>query len=155
MVLETFIAVCLGLILLVAALIDWRRMILPDWITLPLIPLGCAMAAMQEPPLTDRLIGAVAGFAVFAGIAELYRRLRGHDGLGMGDAKLLAAAGAWVGWRDLPLVVLGGAVTALAWALATRRDPERPLPFGPFLAATFWLVWRLGGSISFYGEPGH
>ena len=143
--LETLISVCLGLSLAVAAIIDWRQMILPDWITLPLIPLGWAMSMLQAPDLTDRLIGAVVGFALFAGIAELYRRLRGRDGLGMGDAKLLAAAGAWVGWQDLPSVVLLGAVTALAWALAARRDPERPLPFGPFLTAAFWLVWQFGG----------
>ena len=143
--LDAVIAIALALILVFAALIDWREMILPDRLTLPLIPLGWAMAALRAPDLADRLIGSAAGFAAFAGIAALYRRLRGRDGLGLGDAKLLAAAGAWVGWRDLPSVVLLGAVAALTWALVTRRDPRRPLPFGPFLAASFWLVWRFGG----------
>jgi len=145
MAIEAALSIGLGLVLAFAALIDWRRMILPDWITLPLIPLGWTVAALQEPNLAERLIGTVCGYLFFAGIAELYRRLRGRDGLGLGDAKLLAAAGAWIGWRDLPSVVLLGSVAALAWALATRRDPERPLPFGPFLAAAFWLVWQFGG----------
>ena len=143
--LDAAIALALALVLLFAALIDLRRMILPDWLTLPLIPLGWAMAAVRAPDLPDRLIGAAAGFAFFAGIAALYRRLRGRDGLGLGDAKLLAAAGAWVGWRDLPSVVLLGSVGALIWSLAARRDFGRPLPFGPFLAGAFWLVWRFGG----------
>ena len=145
MVLETFISICLGAVLAIAALIDWRRMILPDWITLPLIPLGWAMSLLGSPSLSDRLLGSLAGFALFAGIAVLYRRWRERDGLGLGDAKLLAAAGAWIGWRDLPSVVLLSAVAALGWALIARRDPEQPLPFGPFLAGAFWLVWQFGG----------
>ncbi len=144
MSLEAVIAIGLALVLTIAAVIDFRAMILPDLITLPLIPLGWAMAALRAPDLVDRLIGAAAGFAAFAAIAGLYRRLRGRDGLGLGDAKLLAAAGAWVGWAGLPSVVLLGSVASLAWALATRRDPDRPLPFGPFLAASFWIVWRFG-----------
>jgi len=144
MTLDTVISIGLALVLVIAALIDLREMILPDRLTLPLIPLGWAMALHGAPDLTERLSGSAAGFAAFAGIAALYRRWRGRDGLGLGDAKLLAAAGAWVGWRDLPSVVLLGAATALVWALITRRDPGRPLPFGPFLAAAFWLVWRFG-----------
>ena len=135
---------------LLAALLGWaswidaREMILPDWLTLPLIPLGWALAWLEQPPLAERLIGSAAGFLSFALIAWLYRRLRGRDGLGLGDAKLLAGAGAWAGWQALPSVVLIGSVAALAWVLARRPDPNRPLPFGPFLALGFWLVWRFG-----------
>jgi len=146
MTLDAAISIGLAMVLVIAALIDLREMVLPDWLTLPLIPLGWAMSLRGAPALSDRLIGSAAGFAAFAGIAALYRRLRGRDGLGLGDAKLLAAAGAWVGWQDLPSVVLLGAVTALCWALATRRDPSQPLPFGPFLAGAFWLVWRFGAA---------
>lgn len=145
MSLDPIVAAGLALVLALAALIDLKRMILPDYLTLPLIPLGWAISVPGAPDLTDRVIGSAAGFVAFAGIAALYRRLRGRDGLGLGDAKLLAAAGAWVGWRDLPSVVLLAAVAALAWALATRRDPDLPLPFGPFLAASFWLVRQFGG----------
>jgi len=144
MTLDAAISIGLAMVLVLAALIDLREMILPDWLTLPLIPLGWTMAWQGAPDLSERLIGSAAGFAAFASIAALYRRLRGRDGLGLGDAKLLAAAGAWVGWRDLPSVVLLGAVTALCWAVATRRDLGQPLPFGPFLAVAFWLVWRFG-----------
>jgi len=145
MSLDSVLSIGLAAILAFAALADVREMILPDRLTLPLIPLGWVMAVWEAPEWPDRLIGSAAGFAAFTGIAVLYRRLRGRDGLGLGDAKLLAAAGAWVGWQALPSVVLLSSAGALCWALATRRDPGRPLPFGPFLAAAFWLVWRFGG----------
>lgn len=146
------ILVDFGLALWLAALswIDARRMILPDYLTLPLIPAGLALAWLQPPDPTTRLIGAVAGFASFALIAELYRRWRGRDGLGLGDAKLLAGAGAWLGWAALPSVVLIGAVCGLVFALVKRPAADQPFPFGPFLAAGFWLVWRFGPLVLAY-----
>ncbi|MCB2101838.1 MAG: prepilin peptidase, partial [Rhodobacterales bacterium] len=138
----------LGWALLALAEIDRRHMLLPDALTLPLLALGLAATGLLAPDqMINHLIGAAAGFAVLAGLALLYRRLRGRDGLGLGDAKLLAAAGAWVGWEGLPGVVLIGAATGLAWVLVAGRlsgrplDPARPLPFGPFLALGLWLVW--------------
>ncbi len=144
MIFEIGVAAALAVILGWAAWIDLKQMILPDWITLPLIPAGLALAWVQERPLIERVIGAVAGYAAFAGIAWIYRRWRDRDGLGLGDAKLLAAAGAWTGWASLPSVVLVGSVTALAWVLVARPDPQKPFPFGPFLALGFWLVWKFG-----------
>ena len=134
----------LAAVLLWAAVIDARRLILPDYLTLPLTAAGLALAWLQPPDLTTRLIGAAAGFLVFAGIAFLYRKIRQRDGLGLGDAKLLAAAGAWLGWEDLPSVVLIASVGGLIWALVKRPDAKTQLPFGPFLALGFWLVWRFG-----------
>ena len=136
--------IVLALWLAAASWIDARRLILPDVLTLPLIAAGLALAWLQPPELATRAIGAMAGFAAFALIAELYRRLRGRDGLGLGDAKLLAGAGAWLGWEALPSVVLIGAVAGLVFALLKRPAADRPIPFGPFLALGFWLVWRFG-----------
>jgi leader peptidase (prepilin peptidase)/N-methyltransferase len=138
------VAAALAVILGWAAWIDLKQMILPDWITLPLIPAGLALAWVQDQPLLERVIGAVAGYAAFAGIAWIYHRWRGRDGLGLGDAKLLAAAGAWTGWASLPSVVLVASVSALVWVLMARPDPQKPFPFGPFLALGFWLVWKFG-----------
>ena len=81
--------------------------------------------------------------------AWAYRRLRGIEGLGGGDAKLLAAAGAWVGAAALPSVLLGAACAALiavaGLAIAgTRLSRRSALPFGPFLALATWAVWLLG-----------
>ncbi len=140
----------LGWVLLSLAIIDWRHLMLPDSLTLPLIPAGIAVAwALAPDHLADHIIGAGAGFAFVALIAVLYRHFRGRHGIGLGDAKLFAAAGAWVGWQGLPSVLLVAAFAGLAGALvqarlAGRLDPERELPFGLYLAGALWLVWLYG-----------
>lgn len=125
------------------AWIDVRAFRIPDRLSLPLVAAGIAVALwLPVRPLTDHLAGAVAGYAVFAVIGAWYFRRRGIDGLGLGDAKLLAAAGAWLGWQALPWVVLaaslGGLAQVLARPAARRRDP---VAFGPWLALAFALVW--------------
>jgi leader peptidase (prepilin peptidase)/N-methyltransferase len=140
----------LGWTLLALAAIDLRHYVLPDLLTLPLIPAGLAVALALDPALLPgHALGALLGFGAFALIGELYRRLRGRHGLGLGDAKLLAAAGAWLGWAALPGVVLIGAALALALALAQALGGAKlvltgQVAFGPHLALAFWLVWLLG-----------
>ncbi len=122
--------------------IDLREHRLPDTLTLPLIALGLVLAVVGAGVAPrDAALGALAGFAVFWALGEVYYRRRGVDGLGLGDAKLLAAAGAWLGWRALPLLVLAAALGALAAALAARRSADRQIAFGPWLAAGFALLW--------------
>ncbi|GAB4147545.1 MAG: hypothetical protein Tsb0016_18210 [Sphingomonadales bacterium] len=132
------------------AVYDFRHQILPDLVTLPLLVCGLAyhgLAATGE--WRDAAIGAVAGYAAIWIVNLIYRALRGRDGIGMGDAKLLAAAGAWLGWAALPGVLLLASLSGLAFAgalmLATRRvgGPDWRMPFGPFLALAFWLLWLL------------
>ena len=140
----------LGWTLLALAVIDQRHLILPDQLTLPLIPAGLVVAYLVEPSLVaDHAIGAGAGFLAFAVVGLAYRRLRGREGLGLGDAKLLAAAGAWTSWTGLASVVLLGAGAALlaraAGALAGRSVPlAEPVPFGAYLCLGTWLVWLYG-----------
>jgi leader peptidase (prepilin peptidase)/N-methyltransferase len=148
--LDAWVDALLGWWLLALAWIDWRRLLLPDTLTLPLIALGLAAAwALAPGELWSRAAGAAAGYLGLWVVAWLYRRLRGRDGLGLGDAKLLAAAGAWVGVAALPSVLAGAALAALAAAAAMtiagrRLDRHAALPFGPFLAAATWLVWLFG-----------
>jgi leader peptidase (prepilin peptidase)/N-methyltransferase len=140
----------LGWWLLTAGWIDLRTWLLPDVVILPLIALGLAEAwLLASAGVIDRSTGAVSGYLALWAIAWLYRRLRGRDGLGLGDAKLLAAAGAWVGASALPSVVFVGAAAALAaagglMASGTRLDRYSALPFGPFLALSTWLIWLFG-----------
>jgi leader peptidase (prepilin peptidase)/N-methyltransferase len=140
----------LGWTLLALAWIDSEAMLLPDVLTLPLL-LGGLLANWWLDPtsLTDCALGAGLGWGLFAGVAALYRRLRGREGLGEGDAKLLGAAGAWVGWQGLPWVMLLGAASAILATLLRRawRSPRAPIdgaaqriPFGPWLALALWLV---------------
>jgi leader peptidase (prepilin peptidase)/N-methyltransferase len=140
--------------LLTLAWIDLRRWLLPDVLTLPLIVAGLAAAASLDPDtLLDRALGAVLGYAALRALAVSYRMLRQREGLGRGDAKLLGAAGAWVGATALPQVILLAALAALLAAAALRLVGVRlhahsALPFGPFLALAIWTIW-LGGPLAF------
>jgi len=136
----------LGWALLALAWIDLEHGRLPDALTLPLVVAGLAATALIEPvAVLDHALGAVLGYAAFRLLAAAYRALRGRAGLGGGDAKLLAAAGAWVGWQGLDGVLIVGASAGLATALLRRRPGEAlgagtAVPFGPGLAVGIWLV---------------
>ena len=107
-----YLALVLGLIAL--ALIDLEHMILPDEITLGGVVLGLLSVPLRpEASFTTSLIGAAAGFLiVWLPFDVLYRRLRGTPGMGLGDAKLLALAGAWFGFQGSLFALLAGAVQA-------------------------------------------
>lgn len=146
----------LGWVLLTLSAIDIRHYFLPDHMTLPLIFLGLGFNGFYFPEsLIHALAGAVAGYVLFALIRSLYLRLKAIEALGLGDAKLLAAAGAWLGWQGLPSVILLASVTGLLasvliFALGRKSNPDMgslprmKLPFGPFLALGLWLSWLYG-----------
>ena len=135
----------LGWTALALAWIDWRSLRLPDVLTLPLLLGGLAACAAIDPQaLPDRAAAAAAGYVAFRALSFAYRRLRGRAGLGAGDAKLLAAGGAWLGLADLPLMVLCGALLTLGLAAIRGRGrlrPDLPVPFGPGLALALWVLW--------------
>jgi len=147
---ELWVSCLLGWGLLALAVIDARHLVLPDKITLPLLAAGlCATALLDSPRLAEHAAAAGLGFAVFWLVGRGYRMFRGREGLGRGDAKLLAASGAWVSWQGLPGVVLlaaagGLVVVLLAAALGSRPDPARRLPFGPYLCLGTWVIWLYG-----------
>jgi leader peptidase (prepilin peptidase)/N-methyltransferase len=130
----------LGWALLTAAWIDLDHFLLPDPLTLPLIVAGLAATAWQDTAgLTDHALAAALGYLLFRAVQLIYRRIRGREGLGEGDAKLLAAAGAWLGLAALSWVVLIAALLGLAAAGIGRLaglglTRTSALPFGPFLA---------------------
>jgi leader peptidase (prepilin peptidase) / N-methyltransferase len=146
----TIATAALGWQLLLIALIDAENFWLPDELTLPLIATGLiagAVIAWGWP--IDQIIGAVAGFASLWLLAELYRRVRGRQGLGGGDPILFAGAGAWVGWQGLPSVLLWACAAGFSVVLTlliTRRSVSGTdrLPFGSFLAIGLWLTWLYG-----------
>ncbi len=147
---DVWVDCVLGWWLLALGWIDLRTWLLPDALTLPLIIAGLAASVALDPDqLTQRALGAALGYLSLAAIAALYRALRGREGLGGGDAKLLAASGAWLGVATLPEVILLAAIAALAAAAGLRLSGVRlgrhsPLPFGPFLALATWALWLFG-----------
>jgi leader peptidase (prepilin peptidase)/N-methyltransferase len=139
---------CLFLTLTLAAIsaIDWRSHRIPDRLSLPLLAGGLAWNSLAGPePFATYLIGAVAGYASLALFGALYFGLRKREGLGLGDAKLFAAAGAWLGWRDLPFVLLAASLGGLAFALITRRLASAPthqrIAFGPWISVGILILW--------------
>jgi leader peptidase (prepilin peptidase) / N-methyltransferase len=140
----------LGWILLVLAVTDVRTLRLLDVMVIALAIAGLAATFVLSPAsLTDHLIGGAVGLAALAGLAWLYRALRGRDGLGFGDAKLFGAAGLWIGWQGLPSLLViasfGGLIAALALLVRNRSlRADTRIPFGPFLALGLWTVWLYG-----------
>jgi len=145
---------CLFFAALTIAVVDYRNFIIPDSLSLPAIPLGVFASFVsvyvdfRQSAITSSLIGALVGGCSFYAVRSAYRRLRGFEGLGMGDVKLAAAAGAWVGIEGLPIVLFmatGAAVSTVAvkHVIGTKESISRttPVPFGSFLAPSLWLVW--------------
>lgn len=143
------VASCLlGWTLLALALVDLRCLRLPDMLTAPLAAGGLAVAALGSSGAPfDHLAAAALGYAAIAGVGRLWRALRGVEGVGMGDAKMLAAAGAWVGTSGLASVLLWACAAGLIWgaAGAARGAGWRAaIPFGPPLALGTWVTWLHG-----------
>lgn len=149
-----------------AAAVDARTMRLPDATNAAIFALGLAasLALGRVPPL-DGLLAAAAGGGLLLAVALAFRARRGVDGLGLGDVKLVAAAGPWVGLEGLAPMLLLGSIGALAF-VAARRMRTGPvalaerLPFGPFLCAAIVLVaglrWLAGATPAdvLLGTPG-
>ncbi|WP_145200697.1 prepilin peptidase [Sphingobium sp. B2] len=140
----------LGWILLTLAVLDWQHYWLPDALTLPLAFLGLTLGLWAtDVVLADRIIGAALGYGSLLVIALAYRALRGREGLGLGDAKLLGALGAWFGWQALPFILLIAALAGLGVMLATGRAMAATarVPLGTFLALAAVPGWYLAHSL--------
>jgi leader peptidase (prepilin peptidase)/N-methyltransferase len=145
-----FLTALFGWWLLLLAAFDLEHFWLPDRLTWPLLAAGLAAAAWLPagPPLTDRVIGSLLGFLSLWAIALAYRALRRREGLGGGDPKIFAATGAWLGWVQLPFVLVGAGLIGLA-GLALMRlrggavAADDRLPLGTLLALAAWPIWLL------------
>ncbi len=140
------ISLLFGWILLLLAWIDIAILRLPDILTLPLIVFGLGVSLLLRRQPAEHALACCGGYLLFWSIDALYKQLRGRSGLGLGDAKLFAAAGAWLGWRPLGLVLVLACVGGLIWVAVRRLRYGRaslgaPLPFGAPLCAAIWLTW--------------
>lgn len=130
--------------LLVLAWIDADTQLLPDCLTLPLLWLGLVFNLLSgQVSLEAALWGAIGGYGLLWLVNAVFKQLRGKDGLGGGDAKLLAALGAWLGVAALPGLIFGAALLAviagLGMAALRRHTLNQPMPFGPWLAIAGWV----------------
>lgn len=134
-----------SVMLLLLAIIDYRRQRLPDVLTLPLLWLGLlANTQTLFVPLDQAVWGAIIGYCSLYLIAALFYRITGQIGMGGGDLKLFAALGAWCGWSALPGIMAAASLTALlpaCWMLfIQKKDLRNRMAFGPFLAFYGWIA---------------
>ena len=156
---EAIMAIILTVTLVAIAMIDADTQLIPDSIALPLMWLGLAMSLFH--PLTgastlfispqDAIVGAMAGYLTLWSVFWLFKLVTGKDGMGYGDFKLLAALGAWLGWQQLPIIIMLSAVVGAAinitMIVARGKDRNIPIPFGPYLAAAGWITMLWGETI--------
>lgn len=133
--------------------IDYRVQILPDHLVLPLGMIGLmanGFGILTTP--TDAIFGAVVGFLVLWLINALYRLVHRQDGMGLGDAKLLSACGAWLGAWQLPVIVfIAAALGVVAGIIIQRRQGKASaFAFGPYLIMAAWVVLLFGECIQAY-----
>jgi|ERR1700752_3734687 len=143
----------LALIAIAIAVIDARYFIIPNELSAACFALALACAATTEPQPLQAVLFAVLRGAVlallFLGLREGYRRLRGRDGIGLGDVKLAGCAGAWLSWLAMPIAIEIAALAAIAVIAVRHYAGGRPLdaalkfPFGLFLAPSIWLGWLI------------
>jgi len=138
--------------LLVLTGIDLQEKLLPDQITLPLLWIGLfANLSGTFVPLTDAVVGAIAGYLSLWIVFWIFKALTGKDGMGYGDFKLLAALGAWLGWQMLPMVILlstaVAAVVGIAGIIFAGRSRDTTIAFGPFMAVAGWIAFIWGDKI--------
>ena len=148
------VAACVLLWTLVAlTFIDFDSQLLPDNLTLPLLWAGL-LANMFDlfVPLKTAVIGAVAGYLSLWVVYWLFKLIRGKEGMGYGDFKLLAALGAWLGWQMLPLIVLlssvVGATIGIMLIVFRGREHGVPLAFGPYLAIAGAIALFVGQALT-------
>nr|WP_279614787.1 prepilin peptidase [Sphingomicrobium astaxanthinifaciens] len=137
----------MGWLLLALGWIDARHLWLPDALVIMLALGGLALGALASgAPLLDRLVGGASGFVVLAALRWAYLRLRGVEGMGAGDPKLLGAIGLWTGWWLLAPILLLASAGLLVAALVTgaHRDRAREYPLGTALAASAFAVTLAG-----------
>jgi leader peptidase (prepilin peptidase) / N-methyltransferase len=141
----------LATLMLAIAIIDRRRLIIPDQLNALAFMAGVVAVGVraEAPPgeaITQALLRAAVMFGAFFAFRAGYRRLRGMEGMGLGDVKLAAVAGVWLDWAALPIVVNIAALSALASALlgslkGKEYSPTSKLPFGAFFAPAIWICW--------------
>ncbi len=156
---EAIMAIVMTLALVPIAMIDADTQLIPDTIVLPLIWLGLVMSLYHPMDGAQTLfiapqaaiVGAMAGYLSLWSIYWLFKLVTGKEGMGYGDFKLLAALGAWLGWQQLPLIILMsavvGAIVGIAMMAFRKHKRSVPIPFGPYLAAAGWITMLWGDTI--------
>ena len=139
--------VCLFAFLISLAWTDFKTFRLPNKLSFPLIILGLIQSYLLSD-IRASILGAIIGYLFFVAIEKGFKALRGKEGLGRGDAKLLAAGGAWCGWSGLPLIVLIASLIGIILAVIPKYRAAGKIPFGPCLAFGIFMVWTASAYVT-------
>ena len=151
--LQTVAALCLTWALIALTLIDLKKQLLPDSITMPLLWLGIFISLFNVfTDLKSSVIGAIAGYLILWSVFHLFKLITKKDGMGYGDFKLLSALGAWVGFSYLPQIILissvVGSIAGISMLILGKTKQQQPIPFGPYLAVAGWVALLWGEQIN-------
>lgn len=145
---ELLFMLLLTWLLIPMTFIDFEHQIIPDGLTFTLLWLGLLSSCFNLFATThDAILGAIFGYLFYWIVNAVFKLLTRRDGIGQGDFKLLAAAGAWLGWQLLPFVILTSSFIALIYGIFMmsffNHERRQPIPFGPFIAIALWLgmIW--------------
>lgn len=156
---EALMAIAMTFALVAITMIDADTQLIPDSIVLPLMWVGLSMSLFHPMPGSDTLfiaprdaiVGAIAGYLSLWTVYQLFKLVTGKEGMGYGDFKLLAALGAWLGWQQLPMIILMsalvGAIVGIGMMVFRGHERSAPIPFGPYLAAAGWITMLWGESV--------
>ncbi len=150
---QTLAALFFTWTIIALTLIDLKKQLLPDSITLPLLWAGIILSFYNVfTDLSSSVIGAIAGYLILWSVYQLFKLLTKKEGMGFGDFKLLAALGAWVGYSYLPQIILissvVGSVAGIAMLIVGKTKQQQPIPFGPYLAIAGWVALLWGETIN-------
>ena len=150
---QTLAALFFTWVLIALTLIDIKKQLLPDNMTLPLLWAGIFFSFFElYTDLKSSVIGAMAGYLILWSVYQLFKLLTKKEGMGFGDFKLLAALGAWVGISYLPQIILissvVGSIAGISMLLMGKTRQQQPIPFGPYLAAAGWIALLWGETIN-------
>ena len=151
--LQALFALIFTWVLIALTLIDLKKQLLPDSMTLPLLWSGILLSFFNMfTDLSSSVIGAMAGYLVLWSVYHLFRLLTKKEGMGYGDFKLLAAMCAWTGFTYLPQMILVssvvGSIAGISMLLTGKAKQQQPIPFGPYLAVAGWIALLWGETIN-------
>jgi leader peptidase (prepilin peptidase)/N-methyltransferase len=140
---DTLLLIILSMFLLVIFFIDLKHYIIPNELTFPLMGIGFLKSFDPNlntaifPNFINSLIGGVLGYLLIWSIIFFYKQIRNKEGMGLGDAKLLAVTGFWFGWVSVPFVIFSSSIIALISVIPSlmtkKRKMTSQIPFGPYI----------------------
>jgi len=151
--LQTVAALFFTWALIALTLIDLKKQLLPDSITMPLLWFGIFISLFNIfTDLKSSVIGAIAGYLILWSVFHLFKLITKKDGMGYGDFKLLSALGAWAGFSYLPQIILissvVGSIIGISMIILGKTKQQQPIPFGPYLAIAGWIALLWGEQIN-------